>query len=633
MATHLDDGGYVFKTPAGVTSYQDAQARKHDTMRLDRIALGWSFYYGDHWTFQREDDEPLVTVNYVRKFIDKKIEFLIGADFTLNVPKSLQNVTLPKLLEVWKDNGRQQLNYEIAQEGAVTGDVFVLITVTPADPITTKYNPYSRQRIVIQRLSSHQCFPVWDETVPTGRYGRPMRAFTVLRFIKRWNAQKDDYEEVRYLLTVTPDRIIEQIGDDPRKIEKNVLGEIPVVHIPNYPTAGSLFGMDDISDLIPLNKEYNEKSTDVSDSINYNSSPITVVIGAKAKNLERSPRAIWAIPVAGATVEHLKLEGDFVAAVSYLERTKDSMHDIAGVPKAAFGDSKNLSGTSGVALAMTLQPLIDERNRKRSTYEPGFERINYFILRYAEIYHDLRLPTGLCTKCGGKIAIFYVPDPDLPEGQPLQVRRCYQVDPHTLSFLDPTNKTLPVETIVQDPPVVVDGQRLENVPEAAQGDYGEQEPNIPERFNLPLVRRVEVDADGNEIPGTAVTIQEARTNVTAIPTNCDAHSFLNPFETIVLFNDTFPKDKKEQMDLLALQLNLKLVTRAYVLTQIGIENINEMLQGVEQEQEKEFERQLKLSAALNGVAVEQLDQNGVPAPVGRPPNSIPKLTRPTNPNA
>ena len=633
MATHLDDGGYVFKTPAGITSFQDAQARQHDTQRLDRIALGWSFYYGQHWQFRREDDEPLVTVNYVRKFIDKKVEFLIGADFTLSVPKSLQNVTLPKLLEVWKDNGRQQLNYEIAQEGAVTGDVFVLITVTAADAISAKFNPFARQRIVIQRLSSHQCFPVWDETVPTGRYGRPMRAFTIVRFIKRWNAQKDDYEEVRYLMTITPSRIIEQIGDDPRKVETNVLGEIPVVHIPNYPTAGSLFGMDDISDLIPLNKEYNEKSTDVSDSINYNASPITVVIGAKAKNLERSPRAIWAIPVAGATVEHLKLEGELTAAVSYLERTKDAMHDIAGVPKAAFGDSKNLSGTSGVALAMTLQPLIDERNRKRATYEPGFERINYFILRFAELYHNLRLPTGLCTKCGGKIAIFFVPDPDR-EGEQIQVRRCYQVDPETLSFLDPTKKTLPVETIVQDPPVEVDGQRLENVPETAAGDYGEQEPNIPERFNLPLVRAVETDAEGREIPGTVIIVQEARTKVTAIPLNCDAHSFLNPFSSDVLFNDTFPKDKKEQMDLLAMQLNLKLVSRAYVLTQIGIENIQEMLQAVEREQEKEFERQLKLNAALNGISVEQAEQNGgTPAPVGRPPNPAPKLTRPVNPNA
>jgi hypothetical protein len=497
-----------------------------------------------------------------------------------------------------------------------------------------RYDPYAQRRIVIQRLSSHQCFPVWDETLPNGRYGRPMRAFTIVRWIKRWNASRQEDEEVRYMLTLLPNRIIEKTGDDPEKIEPNVLGEIPVVHIQNYPTAGSQFGMDDISDLIPLNKELNEKCTDVSDSINYNASPITVIIGAKAKNLERSPRAIWAIPVAGASVQHLKLEGELTAAVSYLERTKDAMHDISGVPKSAFGDAKHLSGTSGVALAMTLQPLIDERNRKRATYEPGYERINYFILRYAELFQELRLPRGLCTKCGGKIAIFYVRDPesdDDPQGV-IQVRRCYQVDPYTQGFLDPTKKTLPVDTLVSDPPVVVDGQRLENVPEAAEGDYGAQEPNIPEKFNLPLVQAVEVDAQGKEIPGTERIIQKEQVGVTAIPLNCDAHAYLNPFTSEVLFNDTFPKDKKEQMDLFAIQLNLKLVSRAYVLTQIGVENVNEMQQAVEQEQQKEFERQIRLNAALNGLSVD--DQgNPLPSnPVGRPPASEPRLGAPTNPN-
>lgn len=632
MATYLDDGGYVFKTPAGVTAYQDAQARPHDTHRMERIALGWSFYYGKHWTFQREDDEPLVTVNYVRKFIDKKVEFLVGADFTLSVPKSLQNVTLPKLLSVWKDNGRQQLNYEIAQEGAVTGDVFVMVTMAAADSQMVKYDPYARQRIVIQRLSSHQCFPIWDETLPNGRYGRPLRAFTIVRWIKRWNARKQDDEEVRYMLTLLPNRIIEKIGDDRETSEMNVLGEIPVVHIQNYSTTGSQFGMDDISDLIPLNKEYNEKATDISDSINYNASPITVIIGAKAKNLERSPRAIWAIPVAGASVEHLKLEGELTASVSYLERMKDAMHDIGGVPKSALGDAKFLSGTSGVALAMTLQPLVDERNRKRATYEPGYERINYFILRYAELFHDMRLPTGLCSKCGGKIAIFYVPNPDNPTdpSAAIQVRRCFQVDPNTQGFLDPTKKVLPVEPLVSDPPVQVDGKKLENVPEAAEGDYGAQEPNIPERFDLPLVRHVEVDAEGNEIPGTEMIIQQEQPGLVAIPLNCDAHSYLNPFTTEVMFNDTFPKDRKEQMDLFAMQLNLKLVSRAYVLGQIGIENVSEMQQAVEQEQQKEFERQIKLNAALNGIMAGDATEQGLPNPVGRPPAPAEKLKPATN---
>jgi hypothetical protein len=250
------------------------------------------------------------------------------------------------------------------------------------------------------------------------------------------------------------------------------------------------------------------------------------------------------------------------------------------------------------------------------------------------LFHDLRLPKGLCTKCGGKIAIFYVQNPENPNDQndQLQVRRCYQVDPYTQGFLNPTKKTLPIETLVSDPPVRVDGQSLENVPEAAEGDYGAQEPNIPEKFNLPLVEHVDTDPQGREIAGTRTTIQLEQVGVTAIPMNCDAHDYLNPFTSEVLFNDTFPKDKKEQMDLFAIQINLKLVSRAYVLTQIGVENVNEMLQAVEQEQQKEFERTLRLNAALNGLSVDDSGNPLPPAPVGRPPARAAQLERPTNSN-
>lgn len=619
MATHLEAGGYVFKTPAGVSSLQDVYAREHDTRRLERIGMSWRFYYGQHWTFEREDDEPLVTTNYYRKFIDKKVEFLIGSDFTLNVPKSLESLTLPKLLSVWQDNKRQALNYEIGQEGAVTGDVFLLVTVDEADAQAVRFDPYTKHRIVIQRLSSHQCFPVWDETKPTGRYGRPMKAFTLVRWIKRWNATRQEDEEVRYVMTITPSQIIEKIGEENAKVEPNVLGEIPVVHIPNYPTSGSMFGVDDGADLIPLNREHNEKSTDISDSINYNSSPVTVITGAKGKDLHRSPRAVWSIPQPDAKVEILKLEGDLDAAVSYLERNKESMHDVGGVPQSAFGNVKNLSGTSGVALAMTLQPLIDERNRKRATYEPGYERVNYFILRYAEEFHGLRLPEGLCEKCGGKIAIFYVPDPDTAElsdddpdkREDIQVRRCFQVDPDTLNFLDPTKKTVPTKPVMADPPVKVDGVTLPNVPEAARGKYGEEEPNIPEEFDLPLVTHVEVDLEGKEIPGTMRTIQFERKGITAIPIDCDSHSYLNPFTSYVIFNDTFPKDKKEQMDLLAQMLALKLITRAYAMAQVGVENIDDMLKAVEAEKEKDFQQDMRLNLALNGIDAANEEAQGI----------------------
>ena len=96
MATHLDDPPLFMNVvePAGL---KDRYSTKHDAERLTRITKAWNVYFGDHWEFEREDGEPLVTFNHLAELIDKKIAFLIGADFTVNVPPVLSHITLPPL--------------------------------------------------------------------------------------------------------------------------------------------------------------------------------------------------------------------------------------------------------------------------------------------------------------------------------------------------------------------------------------------------------------------------------------------------------------------------------------------------------------------------------------------------------
>jgi hypothetical protein len=69
---------------------------------------------------------------------------------------------------------------------------------------------------------------------------------------------------------------------------------IPVVHIPNIPVSGSPWGLSDAHDIISVNRSYNEISTDIADIINYHAAPVTIVIGAKASNLEKGAKKVWA---------------------------------------------------------------------------------------------------------------------------------------------------------------------------------------------------------------------------------------------------------------------------------------------------------------------------------------------------
>ena len=94
---------------------------------------------------------------------------------------------------------------------------------------------------------------------------------------------------------MTEQTIEEYINDELIDQRVNPLGEIPIAFCPNIAVASSPWGLADINDLISLNREYNEKATEISDIINYHVAPVTVITGAKASNLEKGPRKVWAI--------------------------------------------------------------------------------------------------------------------------------------------------------------------------------------------------------------------------------------------------------------------------------------------------------------------------------------------------
>lgn len=640
MATHLTEGGYAFSALARSTSLREKVSINHDLNRLNRYGNNWRIYLGEHWEFKREDGDPLVTVNYAAALVDKKIAFLIGNDFTVTVPKVLEHLTLPLIQQVWEESGRQALNYEIAQEGAVTGDAFLLITVDRPTIEQKLYDPLRQWRIVIQRLNSHECEPTFDESAAPTRYGRPIKKFIIKKEMTRPKLDKPaEYENVPLIIEITNSYISTKIGDAPASVAENVLGEIPVVHIRNKPCSRAMFGLDDMADLIPLNKEFNEKTTDVSDTINYQATPITIVYGAKAKNIQRGPRALWSGLPTDAKVEMLQLQGDLGASNNYLDKVKRALHEIAGVPEGSLGQLQAISGTSGETLAAQMAPLVDERNKKRTMYEPGFERVNYFILRYAQQFLNLTVPKGICRKCGGKIAIFYEPDPtdtvseaqlksEGRERRQIERRKCFAIDPDTFDFLDPDQMKIPVmrshsmgteltrvnmdqadeESGIKNPSYWdMAPSRAFSPEEIAQMQgglpSGFQLPPEPETFDLPEVKVVRDD-------GTEEIVQQEQTSVKAIPQECQEHSFLNPFTNYVSFNDTLPKDKQGQANLLQIYQTLGIVSKLWMMQQIGIENPEDMMAQIRAEN---AEAQAQMNAA-NGMPQDQQDTGAPQAP-------------------
>jgi hypothetical protein len=184
-----------------------------------------------------------------------------------------------------------------------------------------------------------------------------------------------------YTEILTDDIIEEYVNDELIDSRMNPLGEIPVVHIPNIPVSGSPWGLSDAHDIITINRAYNEIATDVADIINYHASPVTIIIGAKAANLEKGAKKVWGGLPKDSQVFNLEGGGAGIqGALEYLDRLKMSMHELMNIPETALGQAQPISNTSGVALSIQFQPLMNRWTQKKSQYGSGLERINELIM-------------------------------------------------------------------------------------------------------------------------------------------------------------------------------------------------------------------------------------------------------------
>lgn len=503
--------------PAQLGSFLNLE--QSELSRIQRYNEAWRFYLGKQWNFQREDGDPLVTVNYFRKIIDKITCFMAGKGFVSRVPESLEEITLPHIDEVWKYNNKEQIAMDAALMGGVTGDVYFLLTYEEPKPMQRQINPYSQGRIRIQLLGSEQVFPIWnplnmDELLAV----RIETVFYSERGVPGVNMGQREIQTKRFTQIITETQIVEQVHGEPPIIRPNMLGEIPLVHVKNMSLPREYYGLPDGQDLIELQREYNEKSTDISDIINYHASPVTIIYGAKAGQLQKGPKQIWSGLPANAKVEALGLTADLSASQQYLDRVKKSIHELGDVPENALGAQRAISNTSGVALHMEYQPLLEHVGRKRIQFEPGFEKINYFILRIGVVTGLIHLPFDLCRSCGGRIIEVEVPNQtrkvwnvqlQIYEDRPLTRKRCYHINKETLDFEDPERMRLKFwrqygfGSEIREAPLSQIQRELE-MDRPSFWDYSVLLKKVQEKYRkdnpLPPPPPPQVDENGNEVP-------------------------------------------------------------------------------------------------------------------------------------
>lgn len=377
-------GPTIFESTVSANPYSlQMGISDEDLKRVRKELLHWKFYRGNHWSYKRPEGEPQNTFNYCAKFVDKGVSFLMGKGFTINVERGAEEIVKKYLDMVWDDNQRELLALEMAQAGGVTGNAWVKVVHEEYDPeeepLMAELYPKGRIRLIL--LPGHTCFPTWDN--------HDKDKMTSIKIIYPiYIPAKNDPNQLEthwYREEITNKVIKEYLDDELIEEYDNELGIIPVIRIKNIAIAHEPLGKSDLEDIIPINKELNEKTTDISDIINYHAAPVTLIFGAKASNLEKGARKVWGGLPKDARVENLELKSELAAAMNYITLLKESLFEIASMPQDALGAKTNISNTSGIALHIKNQPLMDLTKMKRQTYGEGIEEVCRVIMRYLEV--------------------------------------------------------------------------------------------------------------------------------------------------------------------------------------------------------------------------------------------------------
>ena len=350
-----------------------------DKARLARYERNWNFYEGYHWEEIPDTGTDEVTQNYCRAFVNKFVAFELGKGFNIRMKPDIEPKLLPFLNEVWEDNDKDSFCQLFGQSKSVTGDTWVQVGYQPKYDDTgvlypnfyDPYDEYEKGRIHINVIPPSIAFPEYH----------PLNKELLVKFTLMYPKRNNDMKFEVYSQEWTRERVVVRLGEEVLGDFENKYGVIPFFHCKNFPQVGKTEGVSDLEDVIPLNMELNLKSSNVSEIIDYHSAPVTVVYGARIGQLEKGANKVWGGLPTDAKVENLELQGDLRASQDYMATIKKAMHEVGNLPEGALGAQQAISNTSGVALQITLLPLLDRTQIKRALSTKCLRDINKFIIK------------------------------------------------------------------------------------------------------------------------------------------------------------------------------------------------------------------------------------------------------------
>lgn len=346
--------------------------------RMKRYRHYLRFYKGQQWENEWDDGERKPVFNFCSTVVNKGTDFFVAKGFNIEAIEGNELVAQAMDL-VWGANDRLNLFRRLSLNASITGDAFLYLTLKTTDD-TGKIEDKSKWSVVITPLDPFFVFPVFSQT----------EAGAMDACMIQYPTGKTPQGAVSYrTVYITPKEIREYTDTQQVAVSENPFGLVPVVHFPNTLDPMKVWGQSDLDPVVSLNEEYNIISYSVRKIIKYHAEPTTIIYGARASKLEKGAKKVWSGLPIDARVENLQYQGDLKATYEYLGLLEQNIFKVSGIPSVLFqlnGDSKlAVSNTSGLAMRMMYQPLVDKAVRKQECFSASFKRTHTIIAKALEV--------------------------------------------------------------------------------------------------------------------------------------------------------------------------------------------------------------------------------------------------------
>jgi hypothetical protein len=369
-----------------------------DAERMRRYRELLELHEGRRSTARAAGRERALTFNYARALVEKGVAYLA----TGHAPEvqslgdgaaaARRAVAAQRVLdEAWERNALERLDLETEIDTAVLGDgAFKVVwderegrAVVSAPDVQGLFAWWLGDDVRrLWRVASRYRL---DADEVAARYGRvpgarPGARPTELEIVEAWTAERFELWAGEELLEERP----------------NPYGVLPFVIYPNLPRPKQFWGVSDIEPVREPLAELNRALTQLSRILELSGNPIAVLENIEeARDIAVQPGAVWALPEqARAYLLDLLQGGGVRLHVDYVELVYRVLHDLAEVPRIAFGDARG--DRSGVALRTELDPLLRRVERKRLVRSAALAERGRLILRVTE-HHTGAALTGVRT--------------------------------------------------------------------------------------------------------------------------------------------------------------------------------------------------------------------------------------------